>query len=169
MLTTLEMESAANTVEALQVATLEEGRIHANVFRFRASSEVGFRLWRWAKFRDGWRRAQLFQAADLEKISLLFEQLDASASVPEPQDSKPIALEFREYVPTNLVLTFHHGKVQTFICDPQQPKPVEPYFVIRKTAEDSSRTASWFLTSDLSDLRKSLDQVRSWYQQLSHN
>ena len=166
MLTAPLMGPTAHTLEALQVATLEEGRIHANVFRFGQPPEYSFRLWRWTKFRDGWKRAQLFQAADIGQISLLLEKLEDLAHVPDSPDPKSISLEYREYAPNNLVRTFEHGNVQAFICDPQKPKPVEPFFTLRQRSPNSSETASWFYTSELTDFQRTLAAVRDWYQQL---
>lgn len=160
------MEPAANIVEALQVATLEEGRIHANVFTFGQPPEYSFRLWRWTKFREGWKRAQIFKAADIKRISLLLERLENMTIVPEPApDSKPISLELREYAPNNLVETFTYGTIRAFVCHPRQPKPMEPFFVLRKQVEDMEKTASWFYASDVQDLQTVLLMIRGWFQQ----
>ncbi len=166
MLTAKLMEPAANALEGLQVATLEEGRIHANVFRFSGVPGYGFRLWRWTKFRDGWKRSQLFQAGDISNLSLLLGQLEELTNVSESaSDPKPVSLELREYALDNLVETFTNGSSQALISDPQKPKPVEPFFVLRRRVGDSKLTANWFYTSDIADLQKSLDEVHRWYQE----
>ncbi len=166
MLTALHMEPVATALEAYQVATLEEGRIYATVFRFPGFQDYGVRFWRWTKFRGGWKRAQLFQAADVEPLSILLRQVYNLADVPAPPpDAKPIMFELRDYAPNAVVEKFRHGAVETFISDPLKPKPIEPFFVLRRRDGHSRETASWFYTSDVEALQKSLDDVRNWFQQ----
>jgi hypothetical protein len=168
MLTAKLMEPAANALEGVQVATLEEGRIHANVFRFSGVPGYGFRLWRWTKFRDGWKRSQLLQAGDIEPIESVLSRLEElTTPLESAAEPKVVAFLPKDYTPQNVVATLESGNVRLYISDPQKPPPAAPFFVLRRTLAGTARSnesGNWFYTVELQDLEHVLREARQWFQ-----